>query len=223
MTVEMFRSYTTCGALRASHAGEQRTVKGWVNRRRDHGGLIFLDIRDRYGLTQVVCNPELSPEAHRIAETVRSEYVVEVTGLVQRRPDGTVNPAMATGEIEVVVDRLTVLNPARTPPFEILDESDVDESIRLEYRYLDLRRPRMQRNLELRHRIIRTIRDFLDARDFVEIETPILIKSTPEGARDYLVPSRLYPGQFYAVPAAAEAAADGLRYGSLLSDCALFP
>ena len=199
-TVNKLRSYATCGELRAENAGSTATVKGWVNRRRDHGGLIFLDVRDRYGMTQVVCNPEHSPEAHRVAESVRSEFVVQVTGTVQLRPEGTRNPNMATGDIEVVVDDLMILNAAKTPPFEIAESTDVDESLRLEYRYLDLRRPRMQKNLVLRHRIVKTIRDYLDARDFVEIETPILIKSTPEGARDYLVPSRLYPGQFYALP-----------------------
>lgn len=200
MAVQAKRSYSTCGELRADHISESHTIKGWVNRRRDHGGLIFLDIRDRYGMTQVVCNPEHSPEAHRVAEGVRTEYVVSITGEVQHRPEGTVNPSMATGEIELVVDTIVVLNAAKTTPFEIVDDSDVDESIRLEYRYLDLRRPRMQRNLVLRHRIVQAIRRYLDAQDFVEIETPILIKSTPEGARDYLVPSRLYPGQFYALP-----------------------
>jgi aspartyl-tRNA synthetase len=194
------RSYTTCGELRAEDAGSVVTLKGWVNRRRDHGGLIFLDIRDRYGLTQVVVNPEHSTDAHKVAEHVRSEFVMAVKGTVQPRPDGTENPNMPTGAIEVVADELVVLNPAKTTPFEINDESAVDESLRLEYRYLDLRRPKMQRNLMLRHQIIRTIRRYLDERDFVEIETPILIKSTPEGARDYLVPSRVYPGQFYALP-----------------------
>lgn len=200
MAVRAHRSYTTCGELRAEDAGSVVTLKGWVNRRRDHGGLIFLDIRDRYGLTQVVVNPEHSTEAHAIAEHVRSEFVMQVTGTAQPRPEGTENPNMPTGAIEVVADELVVLNPARTTPFEINDESAVDESLRLEYRYLDLRRPRMQRNLMLRHQIVRTIRHYLDERDFVEIETPILIKSTPEGARDYLVPSRIYPGQFYALP-----------------------
>jgi aspartyl-tRNA synthetase len=200
MTVRAHRSYATCGELRAANVGERVTIKGWVNRRRDHGGLIFLDVRDRYGVTQVTCNPEHSPAAHRAAEAVRSEFVVQITGAVNLRPAGTVNPHMATGEIEIVADELTVLNSAKTPPFEIADESFVDESLRLEYRYLDLRRPRMQRNLVLRHQIVRAIRRYLDERDFIEIETPILIKSTPEGARDYLVPSRLYPGQFYALP-----------------------
>lgn len=199
-TIDKLRPYCTCGELRAEDAGRTVTVKGWVNRRRDHGGLIFLDIRDRYGLTQVVCNPEDSPNAHRIAEQVRSEFVLAVTGTVQLRPEGTRNPNMATGDIEVVVSELVILNAAKTTPFEINDHSDVDESLRLEYRYLDLRRPKMQHNLILRHRIIKKIREYLDDRDFVEIETPILIKSTPEGARDYLVPSRLYTGQFYALP-----------------------
>ena len=199
-TIDKLRPYVTCGELRAEDAGRTVTLKGWVNRRRDHGGLIFLDVRDRYGLTQAVCNPEGSPEAHRTAEQVRSEYVVQVTGTVQLRPEGTRNANMATGDVEVIVDDLVILNAARTPPFEITDHSDVDESLRLEYRYLDLRRPKMQENLILRHRIVKKIREYLDDRDFIEIETPILIKSTPEGARDYLVPSRLYPGQFYALP-----------------------
>ena len=194
------RGYATCGELRAADSGTTTTLKGWVNRRRDHGGLIFLDLRDRYGLTQVVCNPEDSPEAHTIAEGIRSEYVVQVVGNVRKRPDGTENPRMPTGEIEVEATEVTIINAAKTPPFEINEDVDVDEAIRLQYRYLDLRRPRMQENLVLRHKVIKTIRTFLDARDFVEIETPVLIKSTPEGARDYLVPSRLYPGEFYALP-----------------------
>jgi aspartyl-tRNA synthetase len=195
------RGYTTCGELRASDSGSTTTLKGWVNRRRDHGGLIFLDIRDRYGLTQVVCNPEDSPAAHKVAEGVRSEFVVQIIGNVRKRPEGTENPRMATGEVEVEATEVTIINAARTPPFEINEENtEVDESIRLQYRYLDLRRPKMQENLVLRHKVIRTIRSFLDERDFVEIETPVLIKSTPEGARDYLVPSRLYPGEFYALP-----------------------
>ncbi|MEI2617308.1 MAG: aspartate--tRNA ligase [Thermomicrobiales bacterium] len=200
MTIDKLRPYLTCGELRAEDAGRSVTIKGWVNRRRDHGGLIFLDIRDRYGLTQAVCNPEDSPEAHHIAEQVRSEYVVQIAGTVQLRPEGTRNANMPTGDIEIVVNDLVILNAARTPPFEITDHSDVDESLRLEYRYLDLRRSKMQENLILRHRIIKKIREYLDNRDFIEIETPILIKSTPEGARDYLVPSRLHPGQFYALP-----------------------
>lgn len=194
------RGYSTCGELRGTDSGRSVVLKGWVNRRRDHGGLIFLDLRDRYGVTQVVCNPEASQEAHAAAETVRSEFVLEVHGIVQRRPEGTINHAIPTGEIEIDAREVRIENPALTPPFEILDDIDVDEMIRLEYRYLDLRRPRLQRNLQLRHRVIKTIRDYLDDRDFIEIETPIMIKSTPEGARDYLVPSRLHPGEFYALP-----------------------
>ena len=194
------RGYTTCGELRTGDVGRTVTLKGWVNRRRDHGGLIFLDLRDRYGLTQVVANPELSAVAHEVAEGIRSEYVVSVTGRVVRRPAGTENSAMPTGDVEVVADGLEVLNPSRTPPFYINEDVPVDEALRLEFRYLDLRKPRMQRNLALRHRAVKFIRDYLDSRDFIEIETPQLMKSTPEGARDYIVPSRLYPGEFYALP-----------------------
>jgi aspartyl-tRNA synthetase len=194
------RSYTTCGELDASRIGERTTMKGWVNRRRDHGGLIFLDLRDRYGRTQVLANPEHSAEAHRVAESVRGEFVLEVQGEVARRPAGTENPQMSTGEIEVIADSISILNPARTPPFEISEEAEVDESLRLRYRYLDLRHPRMQRNLRLRQRVVKFIRDYLDVRDFIEIETPVMVKSTPEGARDYVVPSRVHPGQFYALP-----------------------
>ncbi|HZU04876.1 MAG TPA: aspartate--tRNA ligase [Chloroflexota bacterium] len=190
----------TCGELRATDEGQRCLLQGWVHRRRDHGGLVFLDLRDRYGLVQVVLNPQVAPEAHAAAREVRPEYVLEVEGVVARRPPGTENPALATGEVEVVAERLQVLNPSLTPPFSIADEGPVDEALRLRYRYLDLRRPKMLANLELRHRVIKYIRDFLDARGFLEVETPILIKSTPEGARDYLVPSRLHPGCFYALP-----------------------
>jgi aspartyl-tRNA synthetase len=191
----------TCGELNTDNIGQQVALAGWVNRRRDHGGLIFLDLRDRYGITQVICDPERSPEAHRMASELRSEYVVRVEGVVVRRLPGTENPNLATGAIEVAASRIEVLNPSRTTPFPITNESSqVDESLRLKYRYLDLRRPKMRDNMILRHRIVKAMRDYLDDRDFLEIETPILMKSTPEGARDYLVPSRLYAGEFYALP-----------------------
>lgn len=175
-------------------------MAGWVNRRRDHGGLIFIDLRDRSGLLQVVFNPQIEEEAHRIAAEMRPEYVVRITGEIARRPPGTENPRIPTGEIELIARETEILNASNPMPFPIGAESGIDESIRLKYRYLDLRRHEMQRNMMLRHRVIKFIRDFLDIRGFIEIETPILLKSTPEGARDYLVPSRLYPGKFYALP-----------------------
>ena len=190
----------TCGELHLAHIGRTVTLAGWVHRRRDHGGLAFFDVRDRWGITQVVFNPERSPEAHTTAHELRNEYVIQVTGEVARRPTGTENPRLSTGEIEVLVDQLKILNTANTPPFYINEEVEVDESLRLKYRYLDLRRPRLQHTMMLRHRVVKYIRDYLDNEGFLEIETPILIKSTPEGARDYLVPSRLYHGKFYALP-----------------------
>ena len=195
----MLRS-TSCGELRTGHVGQTVTLAGWVHRRRDHGNLIFIDLRDRYGLVQVVFNPELAPKAHAAAERFRSEWVVKVSGTVYARPEGTANPGLATGEIEVSASSTEVLNESKTPPFEVGDDGEVDELLRLKYRYIDLRRPSMQETIMLRHRVVKYIRDFLDERGFLEIETPILIKSTPEGARDYLVPSRLYPGKFYALP-----------------------
>ncbi len=189
-----------CGNLRQEHVKQEVTLAGWVNRRRDHGGLVFIDLRDRSGIVQVVANPAVAEEAHAIAQEARNEYVLHVTGIVRARPEDLVNPDLDTGGIEVLAHEVAILNPAKTPPFYIYDDQPVDEMLRLEYRYLDLRRQRMQRNIMLRHRVVKYIRDFLDERGFVEIETPILFKSTPEGARDYLVPSRLYPGQFYALP-----------------------
>jgi len=190
----------TCGELRAEHAGHLVTLAGWVNRRRDMGGVVFIDLRDRNGKTQVVVNSGRSPEAFEAAEQVRGEYVLQVVGEVNRRPEGMENPDLPTGEIEVLVDELVVLNPAKTPPFLIDRDEVIDETLRLKYRYLDLRRERLQRNLTIRHKAVKFIRDFLSKRDFLEIETPILFKSTPEGARDYLVPSRIHPGKFYALP-----------------------
>ena len=195
----MYKTHT-CGELRASHVGQTVTLAGWVHRYRDHGGVTFIDLRDRFGLVQVVANPTISKEAAELASELRYEWVVQVSGLVRRRPAGAENPNLPTGEIEVEAHQLRVLNPAKPLPFMINKDEDVDENLRLKYRYLDLRRERMRRNLELRHRVVKFIRDYLDARGFLEIETPILFKTTPEGARDYLVPSRLHPGEFYALP-----------------------
>jgi aspartyl-tRNA synthetase len=195
----MYKSHH-CGELRPSHEGQEVTLAGWVNRRRDHGGVAFIDLRDRFGLIQCVANPEISPDSHRALEDVRMEWVLQLTGTVRRRPTGMENPNLATGEVEVEVHKVSVLNPAKTPPFSINKEEEVDENVRLRYRYLDLRRDRMRCNLELRHKLIKFIRDYLDEQGFLEIETPILFKTTPEGARDYLVPSRVHPGEFYALP-----------------------
>ncbi len=189
-----------CGDLTSQHIGQNVTIAGWVDSRRDHGGLIFIDLRDIKGLVQVVFNPEVTPTTHKFAETFRSEWVIQVSGTVQARPEGTENTELQTGQIEIVALEVTILNESKTPPFEISDDIEVDELVRMQFRYLDLRRPSMQAIIELRHKVIKYIRDFLDKQGFLEIETPILIKSTPEGARDYLVPSRLYPGQFYALP-----------------------
>jgi len=190
----------SCGELRAEHLGQTVTLAGWVNRRRDMGGVIFIDLRDRAGKTQAVVDASRTPEGFATAEDIRGEYVVQVTGAVSRRPAGQENPNLPTGEIEVLVDQVVILNTAKTTPFVIDRDDNVDETTRLRYRYLDLRRERMQRNIILRHNAVKYIRDFLSARDFIEIETPILFKSTPEGARDYLVPSRVHPGKFYALP-----------------------
>lgn len=188
-----------CGDLRAAHIGQDVILAGWVNRRRDLGGVVFIVLRDRSGLVQVVVNPALG-EAVAEVDEARGETVIQVRGVVRARPADQVNAAWPTGEIEVEAQALTILGPAQTPPFYIYEDSPVDEALRLRYRYLDLRRARMQRNIILRHRVVKFIRDYLDALGFLEIETPILFKSTPEGARDYLVPSRVHPGKFYALP-----------------------
>jgi aspartyl-tRNA synthetase len=197
---QAFRSHT-CGELRPEHVGQRVTLSGWVHRRRDHGHLAFFDLRDRYGLTQVVTNQDDAPEAHASAEPARSEWVVQVEGLVRERPAGTANAELATGAIEVAVDRFTVLNPSKVPPFYINEEQPgLDETLRLEYRYLDLRRPQMQERMLLRWQLASAIRRALEDEGFAEIETPLLIRSTPEGARDFVVPSRVNPGRFYALP-----------------------
>ena len=190
-----------CGSLRAADAGKEVELYGWVARRRDMGGLIFIDLRDRWGKVQVVFNPASAPDAHSAASDLRSEYVVRVKGVVGRRPAGSENPKLATGEVEVAASELEVISIAKTPPFLVEEDGALaDEATRLKYRYLDLRRPRMQRILELRHRVNKIIHAYMDELEFVEVETPLLIKTTPEGARDFVVPSRLYPGKFYALP-----------------------
>ena len=190
-----------CGSLRAQDAGKEVELFGWVARRRDMGGLIFIDLRDRWGKVQVVFNPSSAPEAHRAASDLRSEYVVRVAGIVHQRPAGSENTKLATGEVEVAASALEVISAAKTPPFQIEEDGALaDEATRLKYRYLDLRRPRMQGILELRHRVNKIIHAYMDENEFVEVETPLLIKTTPEGARDFIVPSRLYAGKFYALP-----------------------
>jgi aspartyl-tRNA synthetase len=197
---QAFRSHT-CGELRASHVGERVTLAGWVHRRRDHGHLAFFDLRDRYGITQVVTNADDAAEAHAAAEPARNEWVVQVEGVVRHRPEGTTNADLATGEIEVAVDKFTVLNPSKVPPFYVNEEQPgLDESLRLTYRYLDLRRPPLQQRMLLRSRLASSVRAHLEEVGFVDIETPTLIRSTPEGARDFVVPSRVQPGKFYALP-----------------------
>jgi aspartyl-tRNA synthetase len=195
----MLRTHT-CGELKSNNVEEEVTLCGWVARRRDHGKLIFIDLRDRYGFTQVVFIPKESGEAYKLAQTLRNEFVVKLKGKVNKRPQGTINSKIPTGEVEILAQDLEILNPSANPPFEIIDELDITEEIRLKYRYLDLRREKVLKNLSLRSSLYKIIRDSLNSRDFLECETPILTKSTPEGARDYLVPSRLNPGQFYALP-----------------------
>ncbi|MED4225764.1 aspartate--tRNA ligase [Neobacillus cucumis] len=193
------RSYF-CGEVPESAVGEKVTLKGWVQRRRDLGGLIFIDLRDRTGIVQVVFNPDLSKEALQLAETIRNEYVLNVVGTVVSREEGTINENISTGTIEIQAEEVTIINEAKTPPFQITDRTDASEDVRLKYRYLDFRRPVMFETLKMRHQVTKHIRNYLDSEGFLDIETPILTKSTPEGARDYLVPSRVHPGEFYALP-----------------------
>lgn len=187
-----------CGHLNREHIGQTVTLCGWAHRRRDHGGVIFIDLRDREGMAQIVIDPD-TPEAFALAETVRNEFVLKVVCKVRARPEGTVNPNIPTGEVEMLATEIEVLNPSLTPPF-MLDDDNLSEMVRLEHRYIDLRRPAMQKNLMLRYRVAKTLRDYLDTNGFIEVETPMLTRSTPEGARDYLVPSRVHHGQFFALP-----------------------
>ncbi|HMD13756.1 MAG TPA: aspartate--tRNA ligase, partial [Bacteroidota bacterium] len=190
----------TCGELRSSDVGKTITLTGWVDTRRDLGGVVFIDLRDRYGKTQIVFNPKTNPEVHQLAGDLRSEYVISVTGIVEHRPEGTKNPNLSTGHIDVLANELTLLNKAETTPFPIEETIEVNEEIRLQYRYLDLRRSPMQQNLITRHKMYLMTRKYFDELNFIEVETPVLMKSTPEGARDYLVPSRVHHGKFYALP-----------------------
>ncbi|MCX8053835.1 MAG: aspartate--tRNA ligase, partial [Armatimonadetes bacterium] len=196
----MQRRSKYCGEVGVEDIGKSVVLHGWVNSVRDHGGLIFIDLRDRAGVVQTVVDPAKNAEAFKTAESVRNEFVLEIGGTVARRPEGTENPNIPTGDVEVRIDHIELLNTSLTPPFPVEDGITTDEIVRLKYRYIDLRRPEMQRRLFLRHRVVKMMRDYMDAHNFIEVETPILIKSTPEGARDYLVPSRLYPGSFYALP-----------------------
>ena len=206
----------TAGELRSSHASKTVTLCGWVHRRRDHGGLIFIDLRDRYGITQLVFDPEISSEAHKKASELRSEWAIQVKGVVRPRGAGLTNPKLPTGEIELEAQHLSVLSVAKTPPFSIADETiEVNEDLRLTYRYLDIRRGKILDHLWLRHKAISAIRSFLDKEHFIEVETPILTKSTPEGARDYLVPSRVHPGMFYALPQSPQLFKQLLMIGGL--------
>ena len=221
----MLKSHN-CGELNKSNIGMEVTLAGWVDRRRDHGRLIFIDLRDREGVTQVVFNPETSEVSHKIADQLRSEYVASITGKVSPRPTGTENPKLSTGDIEIVASGICILNSSKTPPFYINEDIDVDENLRLKYRYLDMRRTRLKENLLLRARVARFMRKFLDDRSFIEVETPMLIKSTPEGARDYLVPQPSSAGEILcaaAVAPANEAITHGRRHRKILSDRALFP
>jgi aspartyl-tRNA synthetase len=210
----MYKDHT-CGEIRIQHVGETVTLAGWVNRRRDHGGVTFIDLRDRFGVVQIVTNPTVSPESHAALSETRNEWVLQVIGIVRKRPAGNENPNLPTGEIEVEIQSVKVLNQSKTPPFAINKEEEIEENVRLKYRYLDLRRERMRRNLELRHRMVKFFRDYLDEHGFLEVETPILFKTTPEGARDYLVPSRVHPGEFYALPQSPQQLKQMLMVGGI--------
>ncbi|MDU7056156.1 MAG: aspartate--tRNA ligase, partial [Enterococcus hirae] len=196
----MAQRTTYCGLISAKELDQTVTLKGWVQKRRDLGGVIFIDLRDREGIVQIVFNPEVNKEAWEIADKCRSEYVIEITGVVRKREELAINPKMVTGEYEVFANEIVILNKAKTPPFLIEDDQTVGDEIRMKYRYLDLRRPKMTKNIKMRNETTKAIRHYLDNNDFMDIETPYLGKSTPEGARDYLVPSRVYPGHFYALP-----------------------
>jgi aspartyl-tRNA synthetase len=195
----MYKTHS-CGELTKTNIGDSVKLAGWVHRYRDHGGILFFDLRDRFGIVQIVIDPESLPEQYKIAEAIRAEWVIQVEGVVRARPAGSENPNMPTGEVEIAASALKVLSPSKPLPFLVNKDDPVDENLRLKYRYLDIRTERMVRNLTLRHNFVKFIRDYLSERRFLEIETPILFKTTPEGARDYLVPSRVYPGQFYALP-----------------------
>ena len=195
----MYKTHNN-GELSIQNIGQEVTLAGWVHRQRDHGGVMFIDLRDRFGIVQIVANPTISSQAAQTAEEVRSEWVIQVVGLVRHRPEGSENPNMVTGEIEIEASQINVITRANPLPFLINKEEDVDENLRLKYRYLDLRRERMKRNLVMRNNVEFFIRKYLNGHGFIEVETPILFKTTPEGARDYLVPSRVHPGQFYALP-----------------------
>lgn len=199
MSKTSYRTHS-CGELTSKNDGKKVALAGWVHHRRDHGGLIFIDLRDRYGVTQIVSSPQDFQSAHAKLDTLRSEYVVQIEGTVRNRPKGMVNPKLSTGEIEVRAEKVTILNESKTPPFEMDTNMMLNEELRLKYRYLDLRRDRLKKNMEMRHKVIKFIRDYMDQHGFLEIETPILIKGTPEGSREYLVPSRLHPGKFYVLP-----------------------
>ena len=204
-----------CGAFRKEHVGQTVSVCGWIQRRRDHGGVIFIDLRDRSGFVQLVFDPAIAGDDFAVAERVRPEYVLSATGEVRLRPEGQENPNMSTGEIEIYITEVEILNPSKTPPFLIEDGVDCDEMIRLKYRYLDLRRPELQKNFELRHKLTMAVRNFLDSKHFWEIETPMLTVSTPEGARDFLVPSRVHPGSFFALPQSPQLFKQRLRVSGM--------